>query len=887
MPYYSELGIYTSPSSSYPGVYAPGPYSNHSSILASNFTRAPPLVLKTIPRNFRGYKPHLATITENQGPLRRINSPKLLFHTSVPRPIKINTADIDVSVNKYRKYERTKPVMEEKVERKSPSPVEQTEQKDAKPNRQIRRDRATIRIQTIHQDMLQTGNTTVKSWRDNFDPEELYVEEEKKPIRKTPGQLLKEKFLIRSRENIFQPERKMSRRSSKKGGSVKKTPSFHDICQAITVDKIDEELNPGQPIEIQRRQSRQISSEEILNDYNSKKNSLDMTEDINKINEEDYDSRGSVRRKKKLTKKKSNEKVTLNQDPEIFNKSTIQRRPTQRFRRNSSDCNVASEIPDAASEKAYQEAIRDISQVEIEKIKTKPKPIITSTVDIEEKPSLIAVIDQVHIEESPNKPKKTNKFKFNVTVEEVNEPKPKKILRKPKIEKQKGVFNAAKPKEVLVSNILRKNQNGHMGHVLEDIKETPKEEKDATPQKREEKIPNKLQEEKPELNTTKTLDIRDQKATSKPSEEAKKVANKTQETVINIPRISPQDGTEKTDDKPKVKEITQNIASETKLMEPDKVPVQMKKTEEKPKGKDVTKKAAETKPIETKNKIVEDIKTKPKTSIEKLPKTEEKTGPVESKKQEVPPKTILTKVKKEVVESKSEPDIPKFKKITSQKQNESKLKKSSSQHETKTKSEMLATPNSKIELSVTKPLSKDANSEIETTNTETQPENSTETPKYQPTKRSLVNKANKDDPDLEVFVPPEPEPEPEPEPKETDVFVPLQSNRLSQFMHPFKKPEQFEECPIEIFARPKTIRKRHYPRPRHPVVPPPPVEKSETSDEEEEESEEETSDESTEETSSDEEYDVNIVYSNNKVGASTSSNDSGFDSGVTGSRNKG
>jgi hypothetical protein len=204
-----------SPTSSYMGTYVPGPYSNHSSLLPSNFTRPPPSLLK--PRSFR-YKPLLATITESQSPLRRINSPKLNAHSSpkfiVAKPIKINTADIDVSVNKYRKYERSKPI-EERVERKSPSPNNKVEsprnsveQKDAKPNKVIRRDRPTVRIQTIHKDMLPSDVTFTRRWRDNFEHKELYTEEEKKP-RKTPGELLKEKFLIRSREDIFKsPEKK-------------------------------------------------------------------------------------------------------------------------------------------------------------------------------------------------------------------------------------------------------------------------------------------------------------------------------------------------------------------------------------------------------------------------------------------------------------------------------------------------------------------------------------------------------------------------------------------------------------------------------------------------------------------------------------------------------
>lgn len=1118
MPYYSELGIYMSPTSSYTSSYIPGPYSNHSSLLASNFTRPPSTLLK--PRNFRGYKPLLATITESQSPLRRINSPKLRLHISpkvtVAKPIKINTADIDVSVNKYRKYERAAKAVEE---RKSPESPRNSE-KEAKPNKIIRRDRPTVRIQTIHTDML-SGDIGTRSWRDNFEPQELNTEE-KRP-KKTPGELLKEKFLIRSRENIFKSPEKKVKRASKKS-KVEKTPSFHDICTAITTDQINEELNPGQPIEIQRRQSRKFSAENIFKDL--KRNSADLNNDIEVLNQLNTENnRGSVKRKKKLTKKKSNEKVVLTPEPDSGNKSQLQRRPTQKkIRRTSTSSSIGSDIVDYSpeTEKAYQEAIRDISQVEIENIRIRPKPIITATVDVDEKPALKMVVDEIEVVESP-KPKKGNKFKFNVIVEEIEEKKRRSL----KVQDQKGKVHLPKAKEVVVSNVLRRNSNAHLGQVLEEedqvisaetqekvleesktpsvdkisqpqgncdgtkkiapiqktsIKEV---EKSSGPQKQnQKKIPEETKKlekepsvdkmsqlklgikkdekeeivcdglkksdskigsaksENVQIKKTDTKEVEIQKKLEKTSSSDKLISQKINEDIDNQKKIVDESKNlgktpsfekitqpkleikkvekgdkqnvceetkklEKTPSKDKILEFTKNdvIKTDTTQVENnnklEKMPSvdklsqpkletkknekdgkqnvcegtkKLEKTPSKEKNLELTKKI-DTRNVENQNKLekmpsveklsrqeletkknkkdescelkktaIKEVETQKKVSIEanKLlektpsidkmsePKVEAKSTnkeetvtskvevqnktPTEEKKLEPQPKIVA---QKKIEEKKNEENLskPKLenKKIPEEKKQ---LNKSESCEKVEIKSELSGAKTAK-KLSTKGKSEKDLVSQtpetpkksLEETQNQNEEENfwseigsreSAYTPKKvpqplsppqtpdellpkkaMPSKRSLVNKAIKDDPDLEVFIPPpEPEPEPEPDPEPEPAFVPLQSNRLSQFMHPFKKPEQFEECPIEIYATPKVIRHRHYPRPRHPQHQPPPVEESSS------ESEEETT-ESEEETSSDDEYDVNVVYGNNKVGASTSSNDSGFDSGVPGSRNKG
>ncbi|KAJ8959953.1 hypothetical protein NQ318_009386 [Aromia moschata] len=499
MPYYSDLGLSGIPSSSvYSSLFLPGPYSNHSSIIASNFSHSKPL-----PRHFRGgYKPHLSTISE----LRRINSPNL-YHTSPKvnlHPIKrINTADIDVSVNKYKKYEKYEKPKTEHVEKKTPeqtpspkrSPRASLEDKEpsreARPNPNIRRDRATVRLHTVHNDTLQREIGAVRSWRDNFKPEELDGKFEDtssapKKMRKTPGQILKEKFLIRSRskENMLKPE---SKRLSRKR-SVRKSPSFHDICEAITSDNIDEDLNPGQPTEVQRRQTRQLSGDRILKEI--RRTSTNLSEDDLQIldailaeqndskNESEtaiddegvFESRGSVR-KKKAIRKKSNDNLTLEDRPSTVRKShsrekldeneaklALKRRSTKKRLRPSTNLSRDS-----------------LTEKNIERTAFKPKPVITGSGDIEEtKPSLKAVVDEIQVKEAPT-PKKEKKFRFNVIVEVDEEVSTNKSTASPtkKTEKfsfsndNKGTVQLPKARSPIITSILKKRPLSHNGQVIQ------------------------------------------------------------------------------------------------------------------------------------------------------------------------------------------------------------------------------------------------------------------------------------------------------------------------------------------------------------------------------------------------------------------------------------
>lgn len=363
MPYYSDFGVSTTPISSslYTSSYLTGPYANHSSILASNLSYN--TFGKPSARNLRIYKPHLATISESQSGapgLRRINSPKLRLHTTpqiiIPRPIKINTADIDVSVNKYRKYDRFQnkqqsPNVSDAVEPIKAVNRTESPQDEAKPTTNIRRDRATVRLHTIHNDKLGNNNQVVKSWRDNFGPNELFSQPRQKPVeRKTPGQILKEKFLIKSRskDNLHKQEQKKLRKASTKRLHVQKTPSFHDICEAITTNDIAEELNPGQPEEIQRRQSKNFASDELL-----RRQSEDLAET------------GPIKRR--YSRKLSQEPVLKEEEEN----PSVRRRVS----RNHSNENLLKEIRRSSAEISKEELLMldDLLNDEQKKLETQPK----------------------------------------------------------------------------------------------------------------------------------------------------------------------------------------------------------------------------------------------------------------------------------------------------------------------------------------------------------------------------------------------------------------------------------------------------------------------------------------------------------------------------------
>lgn len=268
MPLYGDLGYYP------PSVYAPNrspvsssPYSPYSRL--NPYTPPPPL---SIYGKDGQYKPMLTSISEVPSSFRpnpltsltRINSGSgsgkhynYLRPYVSPRPIQINTADIDVSASKYRKNRNarvrsTSPETVKDGAESSPATnsadtsvyMPRVDQNDAAPARAtIKRDRHIVRLSTMRQrshsrsnrssrgskkdskissptsstsgstkkqrsfespgdDQSETSasNTVNKSWRDKFG--DSLLTNAKRVQRKSPGELILERHIIRDKGHI-------------------------------------------------------------------------------------------------------------------------------------------------------------------------------------------------------------------------------------------------------------------------------------------------------------------------------------------------------------------------------------------------------------------------------------------------------------------------------------------------------------------------------------------------------------------------------------------------------------------------------------------------------------------------------------------------------------
>ncbi|XP_017005344.2 uncharacterized protein Pkcdelta isoform X1 [Drosophila takahashii] len=359
------------------------------------------------------YQPKLTTITEtgrHSGhsslmPLTRINSPKYSTAPSyssssgassryIPaRPIAINTADIDVSSSRYRRVipEKEPTVKEEVVAKRKEKEEEKEEEKaekkeepkapketDPRSNRRstIKRNRPVVRLSTIRRRSKERSAESPKkepqlvvehqfrdlppatepslSWRQKL-AEELAAFPTTSN-KKSPGELLRERFYIRDEKEEAAPslnqarvqeltrpqsaQRTESREQKSSPGereeekdkdlekeesdleemqetirrlSLVQCPTFHDICEDISSDKIDDDLNAG---ELRRRASIiQEQEQEILNKLQkSNSGSFQLihlerrsSHDSTTTNDEDLKERSKRRSKKS---KKQRHKIT-------------------------------------------------------------------------------------------------------------------------------------------------------------------------------------------------------------------------------------------------------------------------------------------------------------------------------------------------------------------------------------------------------------------------------------------------------------------------------------------------------------------------------------------------------------------------------------------------
>lgn len=346
MPLYSDLSYhYNGGTSSYtPSYYTPPTsftpsFSGYSRALSAGTYTAPPT--RTFAAINRHYKPMLTTITESAyqaarrpqtlTSLTRINSPKLSLQSSyvAPRPIQINTADIDVSSSRYhsrptsvpavktperivygtsstspsKESTSTSPARTSSVSPAKESPSEspfmpRVDQNDPPHRSTIKRDRNIVRLSTMRSRSKSKSRGEIKlgleaekrlqnvptppqisythssspekqvksSWRDRFGDDLL--NRPKDTVRKTPGELMIERHIIRDRSEAISIELQkggmvflepISRKSIRRHSLVK-CPSFKDICKDISSDiKDNDDLNAG---ELRQRRASLILEEE-------------------------------------------------------------------------------------------------------------------------------------------------------------------------------------------------------------------------------------------------------------------------------------------------------------------------------------------------------------------------------------------------------------------------------------------------------------------------------------------------------------------------------------------------------------------------------------------------------------------------------------------------
>lgn len=786
MPHYSDL--YSLPSAS--GLCMPH-YNSGLNFLSYS---------KPVPRYSHLYKPHLSTISEISLPYRRLNAPKHYPSDITSRPIKtINTADIDVSVNKYKKFEKKgQQRLKAKEAAQSYTPEKPVVVKEAKPNPGIRRDRATVRLKTLHADTLKEEIGNYRKWRDNFEPEEL--NKESKTLKKTKGELLKEKFLIRSRskENI----QALALENNKKN-LIKRTSSFREICDAITCDTIDDELNPGQPEEIQRRQSKhQLSSENLLNDIRrvsaeltpedlkvlnvmlaSQASSVDSSdesftlyeiEEFGKAQDETLHSLSPVEKVTEYEEKsrKLNKSETLQTPSENANLKVSEKFAKPLLKSNKSDTLAKTEVKEAGINPLQSKTVK--TNVLKEKEEKTDEKVNTVTKGIQLNSNLHKLHNKLTASPPPETKSDENKAKIDTLKKQIeitklkqkNNLQPSKLNTNVSENKENDIVN--KPKDLKLPTkeyVPRDISNVE----IEQIKFKPKAVITASETSVDDVVTPKktlIAVVVDEIDVEKPIIKKDKKLRFNVS--------------VNIEQVKKKEGS-------KNKAISRSIKRGTAFH-----PIPQKT---------LLNNLIINKPKKYEHKELKELKLKKKNKIkEHIPERDKDLHTDQRASAELEKKEGNTELNPdEQLHNKLEVETLTDLNITKESQNkfdeESKV-------ETVDKTCELD-KDKEIEI---KPVTKVCNLRASLIS---------KMPPKLTSKRSLIQKSVKEDPDLTVFIPPPtPEPEPEPEKKDENAFVPLQSNRLSQWMHPWAKPEQYEECPVEIFARPKVIRGRHYPRGR-------------------------------------------------------------------------
>lgn len=460
-PYTSYLSSSVPHGSSYSASYlgSGSNYSNHSSL--GTYTRTP-FTQRWLPSSGRTYSPILSTISERgtSSPVR-INSPRRMPITKsyIPsgytsRPININTADIDVSRDKYKsKIKSVKtnvPLRTESIKSVDNTPF--MPRVDGKPETgidsspgpersTIKRGRTVVRLHTIKrkerdsprkpQDELDQNitneieNPSVNSieesntgWRDRLSEDLQYKEKREK---KTLGEKLVEKFRLKDNENIsvITVNSNLDNKSEIKENSIEtKTPNIlsRSPDRRCSMELLAEQANLLDSLIRSENLSTATLDLSKVGTTETKENVTNSKESLKKRKENDLG--------KKIQTTKSDHALHERIKSLSNSKETKQFNKRRSLRKSSSGGSICrldsitefSKEPLQFSLPAIEESRFSIKN-ETVKTKQKLKPKITSSVEISQPTNVLKFkIENVVVEEKAREPRK--EISFSTQVEE-------------------------------------------------------------------------------------------------------------------------------------------------------------------------------------------------------------------------------------------------------------------------------------------------------------------------------------------------------------------------------------------------------------------------------------------------------------------------------------
>ncbi|XP_045493708.1 serine/threonine-protein kinase BCK1/SLK1/SSP31 isoform X3 [Colias croceus] len=466
--YYSGTPSYSSPysysgspyGSSYSASYlnSGGNYSNHSSL--SPYTRT--LSSRYLLGSGRTYSPILSTISEKgtSSPVR-INSPRrtpLTSRTYIPsytsRPVNINTADIDVSREKYRNKARSANITTESQRLSSPinTAKESSSNVADKPDTgvdsspgtppqrsTIKRDRPVIRLHTVKRKdrdsprkpidtstvVNSSDETTDKDkleplkWRERLADDLAFKNKKEK---KTIGEKLVEKFTLKDKDDNDVENNAMD---------ISKD-NITDIDLKPASVQISANDTPSDNMKLGRRCSMELLAEQatLLDSLIRRENLSTATLDLSKIGTENIEEKvnKAIDNKKRKFIHQPNPLTTTKSDHSLLSQRSSKRKSLRKSTSGENirklDC-ISETLPLPITENVIKsDESKTLTENKIKKTKLKQK--ITTSVEISPPASpLKFVVENVTVEEKPV-PKKKDII-FSAVIEDVNvNIKPKK-----------------------------------------------------------------------------------------------------------------------------------------------------------------------------------------------------------------------------------------------------------------------------------------------------------------------------------------------------------------------------------------------------------------------------------------------------------------------------